>query len=484
MTLVEIVVASTILFIVMTAILGLVLQTTNTGLLAKEKMVMNNAVNAYVERVQAMPFASVGVAGVITSGTLAAVETTTTGEFTTTIRPSVLDTDTIDALKVLKLDVTLSAPRMRDRHMQTDVIIRDRLRYVTQGLRSPATDPVVVWDAPPMAPLDSVVWGTQTEFGGSLQIAAHVTAAEGRTISSVQIRTDHGDLLQNFGGTPAEWTPQVREWSVPNFVWNTEQQDGTGTKVVSDGPRVLTLNVKDSEGVSISTSWRFIVDNESPGVPGVPTVTGQTASATTLGWTAATHGTGSVDHYELIPYRQGLTQTIDQSPVGYWTAGTTVTTPSLSGSVPTVPFARYWIQLRAIGPAPNSRTSGYVSITTPWVTRPSVEASATVSRSGNDYTTVVKLACSQPLFPITGVVTYKWQRSPSGAEGTWVDQTGATSTLTQNLPGPANHEVAIVYYRCVVTYTPAGYAGGTPETKTSNYVGPTGTATGALTEVW
>jgi len=481
MTLVEIMVATVILFIVMTAMLGLVAQTTNTSMLAKQKTVMTNAVNAYVERVQALPFATVGIAGEDTSGTLNATETIDAGGYTVTIVSSVSPGDT-DTLKVLALDVTLSGPRVREQQMETEVIIRDRLAYVTQGLRSPATDPTIVWNAGIMAPYSSVVWAAQTASNGALRIAADITASEGRTIRLVEIRTDHGDLLRDTGNLQAAWTPGVQTWSVPYFIWNTLQEelvDVNGTEmmvpVVADGLRVLTITAEDSDGVRISKSWQFVVDNSNPGAPGVPEITAQAGTTTTFGWTLSADGTDGIDHYQLVPYRQNMT---------YWSEETAVLVPAPPGVVPTVPFGRYWLHMRAVGPVPNARVSDFVAIATPWVTRPRVQATATVSKSGNNYTTVVNCSCSTPSFPVEGAVIYQWQRSTTGVEGTWVNQVGTTSTLTQSVAGPASKQAAILYYRCIVTYTPDGYAGGTLESKTSNKAGPTGFTSGALTEVW
>lgn len=484
MTLVEIMVATVILFMVMTAMLGLVAQTTRTSLLAKQKIVMTNTVNAYVERVQALPFASVGIAGEDASGTLNATETIDASGYSITIVSSVSPGDAA-TLKVLNLDVTLTASGVaREQHMSTEVIIRDRLAYVTQGLRSPATDPTVVWNVGIMAPYTSVVWAARTASNGALRIAADITAAEGRTIQLVEIRTDHGDLLRDTGGLQAAWTPGVKTWAVPYFVWNTLQEelvDVNGTEmmvpVVADGLRVLTITAQDSDGVRISKSWQFVIDNTNPGAPVDPTITAQAGTTTTFGWTLSADGTDGIDHYELIPYRQNSTGLSQEA---------TVSTPAPPGVVTTVPFGRYWLQMRAVGPAPNARVSSFVPIVAPWVTRPRVQAttSVSVSTNGKVYTTVVNCTCSTPSFPVVGAVTYQWQRSTTGVEGSWVNQTGTTSTLSQSVAGPADRQAAILYYRCIVTYTPDGYAGGTETTITSNKVGPTGTASGALTEVW
>ena len=56
MTVVEVVVASFILFFVLTAVLGLVGATTQTSVSAKQRTAMTNAVSSYIEHVRSLPF--------------------------------------------------------------------------------------------------------------------------------------------------------------------------------------------------------------------------------------------------------------------------------------------------------------------------------------------------------------------------------------------------------------------------------------------
>jgi hypothetical protein len=90
----EIVVSAVIFFFVLTAVLGLLGTTTQMSLAAKQRAVMTNAINAYVERVSAMPFAQVKL--VSEGGALSDVETQTVGEYTVVIRPTGLHTDHLD----------------------------------------------------------------------------------------------------------------------------------------------------------------------------------------------------------------------------------------------------------------------------------------------------------------------------------------------------------------------------------------------------
>ncbi|MHB1477459.1 MAG: type IV pilus modification PilV family protein, partial [Coriobacteriia bacterium] len=125
MTLVEVVVAFAILFIIMTALLGLVGQTISMGSQATAMNVGTNAVNAYVERVRSLPFDDVF-----------SVEATTvvTDDYAVTIVPASVVLGASDSLADMELEVTIRRGGEVVKAFSTTVVIRDRDQHLTDAL--------------------------------------------------------------------------------------------------------------------------------------------------------------------------------------------------------------------------------------------------------------------------------------------------------------------------------------------------------------
>src|SRR5512135_2825737 len=85
MTVVEVVVASFILFFVLTAVLGLVGATTRTSISAKQRTAMTNAVSSYIEYVRSLPFDQVALTNGSPSGRVEPTVVKRDGAFTITI---------------------------------------------------------------------------------------------------------------------------------------------------------------------------------------------------------------------------------------------------------------------------------------------------------------------------------------------------------------------------------------------------------------
>jgi type II secretory pathway pseudopilin PulG len=207
MTLLEVVVAAAILFIIMTAVLGLVGRTMQMGAQAKEINVSNNAVNSYVEWVRSLPFDQVVQSG-------GSIETTVVvnDEYTITIVPTVEDGEN-DSLRNLTLDVTVLRSDGFSETFQTSVVVRDRDQHLTDAARSPSTDPTIVYMSP-SPPDGTVVW---FEAGGSwwkdatntkrpLQFQVKVKASTGRTLALVMLQGQESWLLQDVADLHASWS--------------------------------------------------------------------------------------------------------------------------------------------------------------------------------------------------------------------------------------------------------------------------------------
>lgn len=479
----EIMIASVILFIVLTGVLGLVGQTTLMGVDAKQRNIMVNALNAYVERVQSLPFDHVALTD--DGGVLASEETTTVGEFTVTIRPTVA-AGANDSLKNLTVAITVAANGRATTSMTTTVPVRDRSQFMTQANRSPETDPSIEFVDAYTPAEGAVVWGTScTGATGVLKLAVNATASEGRTIANVALWIDDSRIALDGMKNPATWSPATQTFAESDFIWNTMQEeaviqeDGSyhDVPIIADGMRTVSAYVLDSQGVSVYTVRHLLVDNYAPGTPGVPVTTVLSDTAANLTWTEAFDGTSVADHYQVRAFKQPIDDSGPMNPFEHWPEVTVSAPSGMSLAITSAtPFSRYYPVVRAL--SPRALASAYTTGTPIFVTRPKITGSYTIAQDKKTYTVTSTLSCTPPTFPTSGL-TYTWYRSdadhPSAVQvGTGTTLTANVCTLTvqnQNTPCPA------VRYYCEVTYTPLGVDGGTSEKKKSNTVATTHTGT-------
>ncbi|MCX8007478.1 MAG: hypothetical protein N3B11_05110 [Coriobacteriia bacterium] len=465
----EIVVSAVIFFFVLTAVLGLLGTTTQMSLSAKQRAVMTNAINAYVERVSAMPFSQVKL--VSEGGALPAEETQTVGEYRIVIRPTIsipttLTSATNPNLKRLRISITVTRGTANPMSYTTEVLIRDRNQFLTQAVSSPQTDPTIAFTNT-TPPEGTVVWGSQ-HAGGALTLGAVAEAGSGRTISSVILWCDDQYILKDTMDNLGSWTNiDQQSFTTPTFIWNTLQTDELSQQVIADGYRTISAYVLDSGGISKYTVRHFLVDNYAPPLPTTSTVQAVTSTQTVVSWGQVMDGTTPADHYRVECYVQTATADVWTGPTF---VGGTYLYQGLSGPVVTAPFSRYYMRMQAHS-ARNLQppsTSWYYHPQA-WVSRP--ELSATMSTSGSNRSVV--LTCSTPRFPyVAGSLTYRIRYGTSPTALTNVIA-GATNPYTHTYKKTDGD----YYYQFEVTVTPTGTAGGilptpTPVTVRSNIVGP------------
>lgn len=460
----EIVVSAVIFFFVLTAVLGLLGTTTQMSLAAKQRAVMTNAINAYIERVSAMPFSQVAL--VSDGGALAAVETQTVGEYVVVIRPTVsipttLTSPTNPNLKRLRLAVTVTRGTASPISYTTEVLIRDRDQFLTQAVSNPQTDPTIAFTSS-TPPEGTVVWGSQYA-GGALTIGAVAEASTGRTVSSVVLWCDDRSVLQDTMGNLGSWVNiDQQSFTTPSFIWNTLQTDDLGNRVIVDGYRTVSAYVLDSGGVSKYTVRHYLVDNDPPPLPDTSTVEARTATESYLAWGTVMDGTTPADHYRVECYKQAASS--DTWAFASFVGGTN-TYRSTSGTVPTDPFSRYYMRMQAHS-ARNLHLDQWYYHPQAWVSRPLLTATS----SGNGANITITLTWSGPQFPYqASSLSYQLFRGSSPTSlSFYKDVTGNTFS---EKTGKNTY-----YYQLVARLTPVGDAGGlveapAPVTIKSNIVG-------------
>lgn len=509
MTLVEVMAAAAILFIIATAILGLVGRNLSMGNQAVSTNAATNALNGYVEWVRALPFERVD------SSVGGSVETTVvvTQGYQITIVPSVVDGDT-ESLRNLYLDVVVRRGAEIVNQFETMVVIRNRDQHMTD--RSPTTDPKIAFISP--TPPDGAVvfsengqtyWLDASGTKQNVQFVVRVSATEGRSLRLVYLRGRDAFQLKDVLGLPATWTNPV--WTIsPPFLWNLDQKDtGDILNVSDDGEVDIWAWAEDSEDARSADMRVYLVDRVAPprmapldgiedddgdGVifddPDEPHeerirhVTGGSAGGSLM-WALTLDGHTGADRYQVELYKQALTQTTYGSVLEWAAAGTGVT-PELTLSLSeATPFSRYFARVRAQSPRARLVPSSVEDFSGPWttvdelaggslITRPSLAGSTyTLSNvnNANDNKWSVKptLVATAPQFPYTSV-SYTWIRVDSAGAETVLD-TNSVNTYTPpkafGVDATSKPPVDPPSYRVRVTVTPTG---GTARTVVSDTV--------------
>ncbi len=477
LSMIEIVAAAVIFFVVLTGVLGLLGVTTQMSLQAKQRTVLVNALNTYVERVKSLPFEQVDLVG-NGEGVLPAEETTTVGGFTVTLRPQVSIPTTLTPasnpqLKRVRVAIEVRRGTAAPITYTTEVLVRDRDQFLTQGTGDP--EPTIRFTAS-TPPEGTVVWGSQ-HAGGALIVGVDTIAGTGRLISSVVMWCDDQWILKNTADVRATWAQIDQEtWTTPSFVWDTLQTenmlqpDGSyaDVEVIPDGYRTVSGYVMDSAGTSKYVSRHFLVDNLVPATPGSTTCTATTNVASAVSWGQVMDGTTPAYAYHIHVEKQAPSSDT-------WSIVQHIDTQSTSVQATTASFSRYRAQVRrAISPRGLNSPSGPYTV---WVSRPLLTGGYTITKSGNKYTVSVVTSVTPPAFPVTGTTTYRWMRTGSGvADRVWeTTNPSATDSFTYTQQAPAQAQ-----YHCTVLFTPYGYGANGQESIVSNRVGPTSTQAGTF----
>jgi hypothetical protein len=444
MTLIEVVIAAVIMFVILTGVLGLLGQTISMGQQAKRMNVATNAINAYVEWVRAQPFDT------IESGAGGSIETTTfvVEEFTITIEPVIEDGEN-EALKNLIMSVAVVRADGYSYAYQTTVIIRDRDQHMTAVARSPSTDPKIAF-ASPTPPDGTVVW---YEDGGSwwmdaggnlypLQLSVSVEAGDGRTVTEVEIWCDDSFRIENSAGEPAYWENPDWELLTSPFSWDLMQKDSLGEMRVHDGMRSIVAYVRDSNNIAVYTSRQFFVDTFAPEGSPEPIVHSPAGSmGGNLTW--------EIVYDEGTPAFAYVVTLSRQAVDGTWTSvqGSPFEITANAYAVPSEPLARFSGSVYATSPLGRQSDEGAI---TPFVTRPTLAASTYLYKTHpTKWEMTPTLRASAPTFLVAGAVTYTWYR---------VGVTAPLGTTTENsFTAPLVQGQTPSYY-ARVTLTPEGGA--------------------------
>lgn len=487
----EVVFAALIMFVVLTAVLGLVATTQQFGVTSKQRNFISNTIASRMEYVRSLPFDQVGVAGSTISGVLQPTESFSKGGFTVDVAYQVNAGDA--GTKEVRISVSCGAPGQRTISSTAFSVVRDRNLDVSgyAGLQVlPKLNFVGVTPPKRSIVYDNLVWSP----AGSLDIEVEAFPAKvGQKVMSLElylVREGAGSVILLKSGTTllspkAKWEwPEGVASARQTFRWHTKQvdpdPDGNPVPSVAEGWQTIRARAIDSEGRIGTKDYVFFVDNDPPGIAGTPSIQTLSGDQARGNWTAAYDAT----HYEVRLYRQRADGTAgDYTDIGSWDASATVTIEQLSHAFASVPFSRYVATVLA---RTQRHSAAAASVSAPTVTTPRLSGTYSVRLEGSlalrRAITTAAVSIGPPMFPVTGVVTYRFfHRHPVQTAGNWVlsgtvtapGNTTATYTYLDSWQvGTRDTWVPYEYY-CEAGFTPAGFGGGASTTVSSNIAGPT-----------
>jgi len=476
-SIVEILIATFILFFVITALAGLLTMAFAMTNSARRQTAGTVFAQELMEEIRAMSYSDIGTIGGDPEGPLPALETTVSGDITYTVQREITWVDDVsdndpqtpegaDDNREDYKDVSITLSWLASNGATSTVSVQTSIRQPWVSTNSPSvefTDQNV--------PANSIVYSNRIyvpyqDPGEHPYLYVQATGndnadADGR-LASMIFYVD-GRVLRNPSYTPdaASWAPAAQSWTSPLYPWDTLALDESGTALYPDGIRELKTEVWDNSGARDFKIINVFVDNFAPDTPSnlVSSVSVQNASCFNkvgLTWTGVRDGTDWADRYELARYRNGADDTV------LTIAGTLAEWDDS----PLTPFTWYRYSLRALSPM--DRSSSWTATTPAVMTRPML--TATVTKSGNNRT--ANLTWSAPTFSCSSLHYHVYYLKPGPWSGsnltTEVDATkshGYTSTTWTSF---TYNKTDVYYWQMRASL----YIGGTHYSVYSNVIGP------------
>ncbi len=485
-TVVEVVIAASILFFTLTALIGLMGVSTNMSAGAKSRAVLSNEISSEMDRVRSLPFDQIGLkpAGALDpSVTFVRDGFTCTFVYTVTLRSN--------GTKEVRVDGTATRDGFPPVSSSAFAAIRNRVG-ATGG--SAAGAPTIRFDNE-TPDGDTIVSANRTEASDALVIAATAEAIDEHTISRIEFKVGSmsgGNVPLRDGNTIYAHTAEFDYPGAPNamesesFVWHTGQVDDAGQALVADGRRAVRITAYDEQGRPSAPRERsFIVDNFVPAVPTNRTLAldarADLTQAINLTWTKALDGTLEAPYHEAELYEDRATY----SDMTAWTRLAVLQNP---GSRAADGFARYAMRVKALSPLRNASAWGSSNLL---YTRPPVNGSCDLTRykqlrangsysnSLDTWKFTTRFTIPKPRYPYSAVTVEVLRNGVAMAAPTTAQVTAAWNTnqpysfsdvFSQDISKSSLPTAPAYQVRVVIT--PTGYGAGTPETLLSNTARP------------
>lgn len=501
-SLIELVIAALILFIAVTAVFGLILKAMDMSIQAKQQNIGLSVGSSYIEQVRALPYEAVGVVGGSVPGSLSVSTTMTISNFQVTVTPDVVMVDDPwigpNAYKSLTVTVTVDAPGVARPITRVVRTFIRKAETMAAGHEVPGALRIAYDSAMPAR--NSYVQQVMTIpfTATNSNTAVLITTLD---ILGTHDKSKRGGWLTGSGGPPE--SPEFAQWANVDantiskvFSWDTARllTDGV-TREWPDGPYVLEATAQDAVGNIAHTVWTVVVDNDPPS--GVATMAppvyykyapSRADLSYIYNWDLVYDGYQTETYqYVLHAYREhkgadpALAPWENVGATGWDDLGdTTILAPRRNHSLMSGAadyFSRYEVLVE-----PKSyfgRTAGARDMPVPFVSRPKMTATSTVTYDGAErrFTTTTGLRMRGAQFTTSGRTITLYRSALPNMSGAVAVKSWTTDEDTYDhvdtVVGGKNALPVTYYYQMTCVMTPSGWRGGSPFTAYSAVLGPT-----------
>jgi type II secretory pathway pseudopilin PulG len=417
MSVVEVLVASVILLVALTAMLGLLMTSTGLSARARAESLAVKTASTFLEQVRAVKYAELttsklnGLASAASGRTVGGMTVSVEASMTPYWMPSQVSSDP-PAYQQIKVLVRVTGPGFKSFDFATGTYVREwQWSERSNGI------PTVQFDSltPPAGATAEPVWGS-----------IHVGATADSNVTDVMLT----QIYVKIGTTRlTSATPNAMHGEC-GTTWDTTTWP--------DGEYTLIADAWDALNSHSPKFRTFAIDNVAPSAPTTVTFTSTTGdTAATLTWAQVLDGISLVPGYEASLEQQGSS--------GSWSTvspAQRVARPAGDESLASVvyttaPFGAFRASVSAIGPREWS------NLTTPWrsaptvgtlITRPSFTGMTVSVRQANGngkpfYFTAANLTLSPPTFQ-GSAASYLWEYKVG--TGAWTAFTGPSNPSSSN----------------------------------------------------
>lgn len=468
LSLVEIMVSVTILFIVVTAMLPMLLQTTNMAAQAKAQSAITNAVSSYIEEIRALPYEQIAVVGSgVPSASVDATRQVSIGAYTVNMTAEInpvdggLDGDSTDGDEDYKELVIVAVATADGKPALSSTLTT----YIWGQTGIELSVPNVAFGS--TAPAEGEVLATYALVSANAE-----ATAEGGTITRVEF-TVGTVLLKNVFGEYAQFIPETATWS-DSFQWHTTALNASDELIYGDGPQILKVQVWDNYGNTNYVTRTIIIDNNPPDPATNVRLVSQGVSSVRASWDAATDGIGYAGSYNYRVHTAPLSVANEVD----WPVSEVSNVGATSVDIAAAPFSRYFVDVQSVSVGGIERedwVSSADAITNPLMSGTYTQW-ITEQKKNKEYRlrTVYTVDVSDPQFAIEDAVVYDvfratslsglntavaantpWAADVAFDSGTW-SQDIVDSTVYALSSGSNKVWTPTYYYVVRATFTPSG----------------------------
>jgi Tfp pilus assembly protein PilV len=495
-TVVEVVVAAAILFFALTATLGLVAASQKMSLGAKQRTILTNATSYYIDRVRSMPFDSIGIQGVDTSGTIPANDSVSISGYVVNVSNAVASYKDLRGDTYLKELILRATFILNGKTYTTNAVaaIKNPNNDRSSATIADPNSPVIQFDDNVTPPPNEVLFDDKRYTNWNpIKIQTSASSPHDQIV----------EVSYHCGSSALVFDPSTMQYAKFTFVpgaatasnssgWDTKQPG------IGEGFQTLTVLAKDSLDRTVTLDRRYIIDNLPPSAPGAPEVAVSTASTSVAQWAAAPDGN------QAFAFRYAWTLFAERSgaaapPSAGWSevaTGTLNSGSTVSAGVGNAgpirfilshePFTRYWMRVKAGSPRLWNDTS-YGEMPKSFITRPDVKMTApyqSVAVTTATWSKVkqvtygVTIWLPKPTFPYNNLAlankaSYIVDRYDPATK-TWASESSAYYSVDTTDPNCIKMNIMHIqpntitpqkyYFRVGVTVTPTGWNDGTTAT--------------------